>query len=585
VGFDADCCNFGAHFVAPHHFAIIVRMVLSSNRILDECEDILAFVFDGSPLDPGFAIFLELCRRFGVKTNRILTFSGVGCGYVVTYPINAEAETREGARRFRDRLVGVQSVVSARVIVDGPFVCGKISEDHVLFATTDAALSAAVGPPDLRMVAADLREMACDRLSDCLFRDAQRLAFLELPVRLKSIGQCCFQGCESLSTAALDQCAELDEIGKWAFLACSSLDSVVLPVSTRQIKDGAWQSSGVSSFDITACSGATFGRNVLASSRLTDIRSGIRSCEMLVEIMPRLANGTCLQRFSTELLSASGNAPIYAEAARAACTALETTCSDGIKISWPRGGFHIWSDSRATESVTVAGEGDALAADARVIVTCDGLPAVVRGPFVRALDLRAAGGHCLRGMRLKDVVPTLEEIVLPGLIEEMDDLLCSSLFRLRVVVALHCRKLRKIGGRCFNTCVSMKKLLLPGSVTEIGGSAFAGSHLLRLDLSDCALTAAEVQGAVRLEQLRLPRTLRLCGFWASAALRSLVVGHLENDESKGSTCSGRGAVIYFRSRDARMPPSFRVCSEKAAIFAEVTAISGRFTRPSLGFGI
>jgi hypothetical protein len=339
------------------------------------------------------------------------------------------------------------------------------------------------------------------------------------------------------------------------------------------------------SFDVTACTKVDVEGCVLAGSRVIDVRSKLSSCTELAKIVPFLAKSTGLQRFSTGLVDAGGNTSICAEAARAACNALKMTCSDVIEISWTGDAVAIPFVSPATDSVTVTGDGDPLTADARVVVTCDVLPEMIRGPFVRALDLRAGGGHCLRGVKLRKIVPALEVIVFPGQIEETDDALCACLFRLRVVSARHCVKLRKIGQLSSQYCVSLGKLLLPDSVTEIGGASFAGTHLLKLDLSECSLATADVSFATRLEELRLPSTCEFVEFIGSSSLRSLVVGHLKNDESWRGTCSGRASTIHFQSHDARMPPSFRVCSEKATIFAEVGTLSGRFTRPWLGFGI
>jgi hypothetical protein len=458
-----------------------------------------------------------------------------------------------------------------------------IREKYVLLPKAGAELSSGARS-DLQIVAADLHQMTSDWLEGNLFRGARRLRLVNIAPCIKTIDDECFLGCESLISAPLHDCTKLEVIGEGAFWDCYALTGVILPASTLKVEDSAFCFSGMSTFDFAACPDVAFGEGVLFGSRVAQIRTGIKTSVALRKGLSKMVKRTCVDRISTEMCATGEDVPISEAVSRVASRAFNTVGSDSIEVSWRGGGIRFSRATPVTERIIVVGDDPPLTTYSEIVVMSEVLPKSLRGELVRALDLRAAGAKCLAGLELKKIVPRLGRLVLPTGIEAVSRCLCEDLTGLNTVLARHSTVLGKIEWSAFDSCVSLRKFLMPDSITTIGGGAFTGSGLRDLDLTDRSLSNARLFGMIWLENLRLPPAVKTVDFSGAASLRTLVTGHFEADEPYGCT-GGRPTTIHFRSFDAGVPPSFALVVEKAHIFAEVVALAGRATRPLLSLGI
>jgi hypothetical protein len=312
-------------------------------------------------------------------------------------------------------------------------------------------------------------------------------------------------------------------------------------------------------------------------------KTGIEVIALLSARLSPMLWGTCVGQVSTEIWNA-GNVSVSEALADVVGSALDTMGSDLLEVSG-RGGRVCFSfESPPTERTTVVGNAP-LNRCAEIVVATDFLQANVRWKLVRSLDLRVAGVKCLAGLQLGRIVPLLERLSLPSGMEAISKRLCANLARLVVISTRHCTKLGVIGQEAFAGCVSLRRFRVSDGVKKIEWRAFSGARLLELDLCDLRLASANLRDMTWLERLCLPRTLETCNFSGAAALRTLVAGHLEAEEKKFGTCGGHPTTIHFRCFDAGMPRSFAAVSEKAIVFAEIIALAGRATRPSLSLQI
>jgi hypothetical protein len=189
--------------------------------------------------------------------------------------------------------------------------------------------------------------------------------------------------------------------------------------------------------------------------------------------------------------------------------------------------------------------------------------------FVRSLDLSTLG-ELPRGETLSGSF-YLESVILPARLRVIPEGFFGWCPRLSHVGTGGCVALEEIGSSAFEGCRCLREFVFPSTIRK-AYSAFAGTSIICIDLSETRAELFSGHEMKCLKQLLLPRGCTLSGASGLPALRSVAFGTCRRWPSGWNPCQ-----VRFESLVA--PRVGGQSTRDTRTFAEVANVLGRESFP------
>jgi hypothetical protein len=408
---------------------------------------------------------------------------------------------------------------------------------------------------DRDLIAVDLSASGIKTLAERVFQGCLQLAGVAFPPELVSIGKSCFMACDALRLIDLAT-TQLKTLGASVFGGCGATH-VSVPASLREIGQRCFAGVPLKVLDLRACSGVVVSPGMM--------------CEVTELYLPREGFAEAAKAF----LPGSRVGVLEADIAGEEVAELEAQL-DGWGIEklvvvsqrlppyeW-RGVSQLATPVPVTNPVT-------LSTAASITMTRWRKIPEDQVRFVRSLDLSGLTiGSLPEGTTLQGMT-WLERAVLPGWLRVLPVCFFQGCSRLVSIGTGGCTSLEKIKNAACGCCRSLAAFDFPPSV-RILSTAFGGTSMAVLDLSETAAESAEVIGLLFLEELLLPRRCVLKHAWSLPSLRRLTFG------SFSGFFGCHPAEVRFESMVASS--DFSPGLAEARVYGEVACELGRETIPS-----
>jgi hypothetical protein len=360
---------------------------------------------------------------------------------------------------------------------------------------------------DSDLVAVDLSNSRQRKLPCGAFQCCDRLAAAAFSTELVSIGTGCFQCCTALESVGLAATA-VEEIGFEAFGA-SGLVRVSLPASLRELDGWAFESTPLAALDLRMSGGVIIRDSPGCGLDVTEL--GLPR-EGFAALAARLLPGSPI-----EVLHAGVDlADIEQLVPR-----LDEWAIDRLRVVSPRLEEPFeWVGISQSRSVVVSDPAVITVPSAVTLTVWRSFPKD-QLCFVRSLDLSTLSelpvSETLAGSFF------IESVILPARLRVLPRCFLMRCPRLSHVGTSGCMALEEIMWKAFDGCCGLREFGFP-SMTRRVSSAFAGTSIVCLDLSETRAGWVEFHDVKCLERLALPRGCILFGASGLPALRSLAFG-------------------------------------------------------------
>jgi hypothetical protein len=385
-------------------------------------------------------------------------------------------------------------------VTSGTFTLGTIGRPYALFPLGNARI---VRSPTLEgdadLIAVEMRAWEITEFGTTdLFMNGFNLRFVALPASMKKINDCTFCYCESLEFASLIDCTSLESVGKSAFYGCTALREVILPASVVDISNRAFVCSGVRLIDAHRCPTAKFGVLPLAGSLVDEVVTSLPTCKMVSEIGAVMVRGTRCSRF----VSAISASIAEVEQSKVMGSLLSVTGASSMSLVWPGWTItsHVQVNLQDLSTISMLEGGSlTIVRPSRVVAVGGKMPVFGSSVCDNVLSLSLCGVQpaALSNVRLGKNVPNIRELLFPAGMTVLPRNICLGLRRLERVVFTGPATLNKIENEAFDTCCSLRSLLLPATVRVIDWRAIHCSGIERKDLLEMPLTKASLLGMTR----------------------------------------------------------------------------------------
>ena len=352
--------------------------------------------------------------------------------------------------------------------------CGKL--ESVVVGTNITELTYQMFDGCAMLTSVTLKEGYLDELDSYCFRGCKRLATLELPPTVLTIGVRAFEGCSALATLTLHE--GLTSIGDCAFDECAALKSLTLPSTVQTLGDSLFSGLPLETMELP--------------DSVTEIGTSLfKGCGKLESVVVgKNITGLSYQMFDgcEMLTSVTFKDDAYLDSlvdyCFRGCKRLTTLAlpSDVLTI-----GVRAFDGCSALATLTL-NEGLTSIGDA-AFDGCESLKSLTLPSTVQTLGVALFSGLPLETMELPDSVTTigsslfrncakLESVVVGNNISVLSYLMFDGCVMLSSVT-LKEGYLDELDSYCFMGCRSLATLVLPSTVRTIGFRAFDGCAALR----------------------------------------------------------------------------------------------------------
>ncbi len=383
-------------------------------------------------------------------------------------------------------------------------------------------------------------------IGNSAFYDCRGLTSVTIPNSVTSIGSWAFDGCSGLTSVTIGNSVTF--IGESAFSSCSGLTSVTIPNSVTSI--GSWAFDG--------CSGLT---SVTIPNSVTSIgESAFYGCSGLTSVTIG-NNVTSIGRYTfhncSGLTSVTiGNSVTFiGESAFSGCSGLTSVT---IPNSVTTIGDDAFYDCSGLTSVTIPNSVTSIGESA--FLGCSGLKSVHISDLAAwckisfsdydTNPLYYAKHLYMNGTEVKD-------LVIPNSVTSIGDNAFRSCSGLTSVTIPN--SVTSIGDNAFRSCSGLTSVTIPNSVTSIGESAFLGcSGLMSVHISDLTAWCKISFSSSRANPLYYAKHLYMNG----TEVKDLVIPNSVTSigGSAFSGCSGLTSVTIPNSVTSIGDDAFYGCS-------------------------
>jgi hypothetical protein len=497
---------------------------------------------------PSASITAKDLSAAGCGDGRLLTLRRIGEVQVVGYEVGGDFGTRVSAKLMSEFVEPLGRVVfGAELRVSGVFKKPETLVGSYFIVALEGAKfpwQACRGESDL--VAVDLSNSRMREFADGVFERCGRLAAVAFPAELVNSGWQTFWCCTALTTVDLASTA-VEKIDALSF-AWSGLVRMSFPTSLRRLRVSALNGTPLAVLDLSMSADVTVKCDMHGQGLdVTELR------------LPQKG----FAELAAALLRDSRVRVLYADVDMADIEQLllrRNECAiDRPRVVSPRLGEPFeWVRSTEVTDPALLG----------VAPTFWGQVPKDQLRFVRSIDLSALGE--LHASETLSNLSFLESVILPARIRVVSVSYFQYCWRLSHVGTTDCVVLEEIGWNAFLACRNLREFVFPVTVRKVG-SAFAGTSIVRLDLSETRAESLDAQGMKFLERLVLPRRCVLKSALGLPALRSVTFG-VCGDETRWSP-----REVRFESLTA--PAKGGPLAVGARAFGEVACVLGRESFP------
>ncbi|MCH5160295.1 MAG: leucine-rich repeat domain-containing protein [Clostridiales bacterium] len=265
-------------------------------------------------------------------------------------------------------------------------------------------------------------------IGNSAFAESANFSLIRIPARVVSIGDSAFENCTAM--VMFDDGSQLSTIGSRAFYGCRGISSFILPVSVTSI--GSYAFSGCKNLTTI-----TIPRSVVTIGERAFFDSAVRNVTIEDD-----SNLTTIGAYA------------FAECALSTITIPRCVATIG------EGAFQgcvSVTEVVIPASVTTIGEG--------AFKNCSGLKTFT---FNEGSQLTTIGANFFEGC------VAIAEFTIPASVTSIGEGAFRNLVNLRSVTFEESSRLQIIGRRAFEGCISLSNIILPEGLTEIYGSVFYG---------------------------------------------------------------------------------------------------------------
>ncbi len=292
------------------------------------------------------------------------------------------------------------------------------------------------------------------------FMGCASLKRADLPASLTSVGLSAFYGCKKLEAVTFGEGSRLTSVGYQAFMNCSSLKEVIFPEGLGEL--GYQIFSGCSSLEKVDLSGTTIPSLTAYVSSYSGKRTGFfEGCAKLKTVLlPETLETIDYSAFkgcsSLESISIPATVSALRDNAFDGCTSLASATFSGNSVLTELGEA-AFRGTAALRTVTLP---DGITSIGESIFEGSGLSAVTLPAGLNTISTSAFGG-CVN----------LTEIVIPATVTDIGDKAFADCTNLETVEMSE--GVEYIGADAFSNCGKIREILIPASVVRMGGNPFS----------------------------------------------------------------------------------------------------------------
>ena len=281
----------------------------------------------------------------------------------------------------------------------------------------------------------------------------------DLPASLTSIGLSAFSGCKKLEAVTFGEGSRLTSVEYQAFMNCSSLKELIFPDGLSEL--GYQIFSGCSSLETVDLSGTTIPSltaYVSSSGKCTGFFEGCAKLKtvLLPETLETIDYNAFKGCSALESISIPATVSALRDNAFDGCTSLASATFSGNSVLTELGAAAF----RGTAALRTAALPDGITSIGESIFEGSGLTSVTLPAGLNTISTSAFRG-CVN----------LTEIVIPATVTDIGDKAFADCTNLETVEMSE--GVEYLGADAFGNCAKIREILIPASVMRMGGNPFS----------------------------------------------------------------------------------------------------------------